>query len=76
MTVMKNTYYAIARRYATLNVSYQDVLELEVSVDNPLFMYVIQSCSDLSHPTADFVDNCRFSRLPRNTSRVVKKAAL
>ena len=55
--VMKSTYYVITRGYATVMVSYQDVFQLEISVDNSLSMYVGQSCSDLFHPMADFADN-------------------
>lgn len=69
-------YYVITQRYAALRVSYQDVLELEIFVDNSLFMYVIQRCSDLFQPMAHFADNGSICRLPRNTFGVFKNAAL
>ena len=69
-------YNVITQRYATQRVSYQDVLELEISVDNSLFMYAIQRCSDLFQPKADFADDGSIFRPPRNTVGVVKNEAL
>ena len=43
---------------------------------NSLFMYVIQSSSDLFHPMTDFTDNESISCVPRDTFEVVKNAVL
>ena len=42
-------------------ITYQDVVQLKVSVDNSLFMYVIQSFGDLYRPIANCFEDFRIS---------------